>query len=121
MSIRINHIDDISKMEAFLRGGSKGQFSIASEIAVEVIRKLIEIAKRLNVSIKIVTAEGETIATYTAIGAGIGGLLAWLLAPSPMYILSGTIVGGAVGFCAAHVQVEIRDDPSSNRLNFQFD
>ena len=104
--IRIDNAKQLYKLLSFLRGGGKAEFEFPTELAQQVIDTIKGYAKEQGVSFHYVSPSGEKIAACTAIGAAGGIAMAAFFTNPVAALLLGGLAGGALGYGAAHIDVE---------------
>lgn len=108
MIINLKTVTDISKLLAFVRGGSRGEFRIDPALLQEVLQKLNAFAKDHGIRYRVVTPSEDRVAIFTAAGALAGAAAGYAFANVPGAIVGG-VAGGFAGYFCAHVELYIAD------------
>jgi hypothetical protein len=106
MIIDLKSITDISKLLAFIRGGSRGEFRIDAALLKEVIEQVQALAKQHGIDYRIVTPSEDRGAIFTAAGAIAGAAAGYAVASVPGAIVGG-VAGGFAGYCCSHIELNI--------------
>jgi len=106
---------DVSKLLAFVRARSKGEFVFAEAMVATVLAELKRLAQEADITVEVVSPDEERLALFTAGGAIVGGV-AGLAFAGPYGLLLGVVLGAAGGYAAAHVVVKIELADGRGRL-----
>lgn len=108
MSTEIKNLDDIRKLEAYLRVKAKGAFSFTPEMLKEVMSALQKHAESFKVDISLITSDGiaREVLFLTSTGALIGGVVGYIIAWIPGAII-GVMTGAALGAILAGIKLSL--------------
>lgn len=108
MTINLKTIQDISKLLAFIRGRTGGEFRIDPALLQEALRQLDAFAKAHGIRYRLTTPSEERAVIYTAAGIVAGAAAGYALASVPGAVLGG-VAGGFAGYFCAHVKLYVAD------------
>lgn len=117
MTIAINNIADIAKFLNFLAAKAKAEFTVAPDIAAELVKRVQEWAKKNRVTVDFTTPDSAKLTACVAFGT-TAGIVAGLMIP-PLGVVTGAVAGALGGFAIAHMAIEILPAGPDGKLGFK--
>lgn len=117
MTFKIDDVADIGKVIGCLKLAVSGDFKISKEILKDVLDQIQSFATKNGVSIKIISPSDGRELVFTGSGIVLGSLVGLSIAGLPGAV-GGAIVGGVLGYAAAHITITMSTLNDGNHVIF---